>query len=94
MNRTTLFTVLFLLALSAAGFFWYRRLEIPAEPGSVSGGDTNRFIRTLAEVRRLRGIDIDTSVFQDRFFQELIPPKEIPRPEAKPGRENPFAPFR
>jgi hypothetical protein len=51
-------------------------------------------MRTLSEVRRLQGIDIDTTIFQDRFFRELAPPKEIPRPEAKPGRENPFAPFR
>ena len=94
MNRTTLFTVFFLLILAGTGFFWYRYLQISSEPGAVAGGEQDRFIRTLAQVRRLQGIDIDTSLFQDRFFRELAPPKEIPQPEVKPGRENPFAPFR
>lgn len=94
MNRNTLFTAFFLLILASTGFVWYRYLQTPPQVESTTGTEQERFVRTLAQVRRLQGIDIDTSLFQDRFFRELAPPKEIPQAEVKPGRENPFAPFR
>lgn len=91
MNRNTVFTLVFVILLGVIGYMWYGYLGAPTD---TDGAEQASFTKTLAEVRRLKNLKLDTSVFQDRFFLDLEEPQEIPQPEVKPGRENPFAPFR
>lgn len=91
MNRNTLFTLVFLVLLGLIGYMWYRYLDTGTD---AAAEDRQQFARTLAEVRRLKNLQLDTSLFQDRFFRDLEEPQEVPQPEVTPGRTNPFAPFR
>ncbi|HXK38901.1 MAG: hypothetical protein A3J10_03635 [Candidatus Sungbacteria bacterium RIFCSPLOWO2_02_FULL_54_10] len=91
MNRNTFFSLALVVLLGVIGYTWYGYLETP-----VPGADTERasFSKILTEVRLLKTLDLDTSLFQDRFFRDLEEPQEIPQPDVTPGRENPFAPFK
>lgn len=90
MNRSTIFSFVFLLIIGAVGYMWYNYLEAPA------GGEAERarFTKAFAEVRRLKSLELDTSLFQERFFRDLQAPVEVSQPDVPLGRENPFAPFR
>lgn len=90
MNRNTLFSLVLVILLGVIGYTWYGYLETSPETEAEHAS----FSKTLAEVRRLKTLDLDTSLFQDRFFRDLEEPQEIPQPEITPGRENPFAPFK
>lgn len=90
MTRNTLFSFLFIGLLVLIGYMWYGYLAAPAGTGEERAS----FAKSLAEVRRLKNLELDTSIFQDRFFLDLEEPQEVPEPEVTPGRENPFAPFR
>lgn len=91
MNRNTIFTFVFLVLIGFIGYTWYRYLDTSPE---TAAEDQQRFAQSLADVRRLKNLQLDTSLFQDRFFRDLEEPQEIPQPEVEPGRTNPFAPFR
>ncbi len=90
MNRNTLFSLVLVALLGVIGYTWYGYLGATPE----TEGESASFSKTLAEIRRLKTLDLDTSLFQDRFFLDLVEPQEIPQPEITPGRENPFAPFK
>ena len=90
MNRNTLFSLVLVALLGVIGYTWYGYLGATPETEAERAG----FSKTLAEIRRLKTLDLDTSLFQDRFFLDLVEPQEIPQPEITPGRENPFAPFK
>lgn len=92
MNRNTLFSFVFVGLLIFIGYLWYGYVAAPADTGT--GEAQASFAKSLAEVRRLKNLDLDTSLFQDRFFLDLEEPQEIPEPEVTPGRGNPFAPFK
>lgn len=90
MNRGTIFVFIFIILLALIGYTWYNYSRQPADtPAPQAESD-----KTVVEVRRLKNLELDTSLFQDRFFRDLTEPKEKVEPEATPGRENPFAPFR
>lgn len=91
MNRNTIFTLVFVIILGVMAYMWYGYLALPTD---TDGAEQASFTKTLAEVRRLKNLKLDTSIFQDRFFLDLEEPQEIPQPAVEPGRENPFAPFR
>lgn len=90
MNKNTLFSLIFVALLGLIGYIWYGYLETPSD----TAAEGPQFSKTLAEVRRLKNLELDTSLFEDRFFRDLEEPQEIPQPEVTPGRENPFAPFK
>ena len=90
MNKNTLFSLVFVALLGLIGYTWYGYLGTPVEQNAERAS----FSSTLAEVRRLKTLDLDTSLFQDRFFRDLEEPEIAPEPEVTPGRENPFAPFK
>ena len=73
------------------GYAWYSYFQTP---GGSEVQERARSTKALAEVRRLKSLQLDTSLFQDRFFRELEAPREISQPDVPLGRTNPFAPFR
>ncbi|MEK7541777.1 MAG: hypothetical protein AAB533_02945 [Patescibacteria group bacterium] len=92
MSRNTFFSLVFVALLILIGYTWYRYLGAPADTGATE--QPASFSKALAEVRRLKNLELDTPLFQDRFFRELEEPQEISEPDVTPGRENPFAPFK
>ena len=90
MNRNNLFTILFVVLLGGIGYAWYSTIRSPAE--TLPAGSS--FTQSIAQLARLRTIDIDTTIFQDPVFTSLeAPPVPIEAP-VTPGRTNPFLKFR
>ena len=71
---------------------WYRYWSAPA-PDAVQTQPEDEFVRTLAEVSRRKNLNLDTSLFQDRFFMQLVSHQGPLDQSVVPGRSNPFAPF-
>ncbi len=96
MQRQTLFIILFILLLSAIGFVWLRYWNAP--PATIgTGAEEAPAAPRLQELRRLKKVELDTSLFRDPFFRSLtfpVPPGGVaPGSESVPGRANPFLPF-
>lgn len=89
MNRQGIFSLILVLVLGITGYLWYQYLR--SSPGQE--GESSRLAARLSEVSRFRNVQLDTSIFQDRFFNSLTLPQEAPELEVTPGRSNPFAPF-
>jgi len=90
MNRNTIFVLVFIVLLLGIGYTWYGYLQTTVDTQVPQV----EFTKVLAEVRRLKNLEIDTALFQERFFRELTAFQQTPQPEVTVGRENPFAPFR
>lgn len=90
MNRNNLFTLLFIVLLGAIGATWYYYRR----PQDERAFPREEFTRSIAQLERLRTIDIDTTIFQDPVFTSLEAPPELPEAEVTPGRPNPFLNFR
>lgn len=95
---------------AAVWFFFFRsaaptdRATIPAKPVASSNPDVQRIKQELADLRRLKELQLDTSILKNPFLQSLeplrIPPPVGGQPGATttptlttPGRSNPFVPF-
>lgn len=92
MNRQTISTIIFIISLVATAYVWYRYKQYT--PLDDKKAEIRSDITTsLSELRRLREIKLDTSIFQDKFFQTLSSPPSLPLQEAIIGRQNPFTPF-
>lgn len=89
MSRNTVFTILFVVLIGTIGYTWYYYWQSPSAGAPVQ----EEFVRSIAQVQRLKDLDIDTSLFQDKAFMELEAPPEFVEPEIIPGRSNPFASF-
>ncbi|QQG45675.1 MAG: hypothetical protein HYW89_02020 [Candidatus Sungiibacteriota bacterium] len=87
-KQTTLLIIVFIIIVAATGYLWFG-LSGPA----VENAGGEEFSVRLAELRRLKNLQLDTSVLEDQFFRSLELPQETPLPEVKIGRINPFAPF-
>lgn len=88
MNRQLVLLILFIVILATIGFLWLRYSQTPPTAEVETG-----FGARLVELRRLKDLKLDIAVFQDKFFRSLELPREVPEPELKVGRNNPFAPF-
>ncbi len=92
MKRSTLFTIIFIVMLGVIGYIWYGYWQTPAaDTGAATQDD---FSRTLAQVARLKNLNLDTSLFHERSFTDLEAPTIPPEPDITPGRPNPFAAFK
>ena len=89
MRRNTFLTIVFLGLLAGLGYLWYGYYSGSGEP--AASGVSTEFSDTLASVRRFKNLELDTSLFQDRFFLALESPQPLPQPEGTPGRTNPFS---
>ena len=99
MKHITLIAVVVLVL--GGGFFIWQRSTPEEEPIQISNPELEATINNL---RRLKTIQLDTSLFEDPFFASLaLPTTEplgsldqdgslIPFP-TKQGRPNPFLPF-
>ena len=92
MTRNTVLMVVFLGLLAALGYLWYGYYSGAGE--QASSGAATEFSTTLASVRRFKNLELDTSLFEDRFFLALESPLPLPQPEGAPGRPNPFTVFK
>ncbi len=92
MSKLTIFVILVVVA--ALGVIWYFYFYSPAAigPGEEAAAVQSEFEARLADLRRLKNLQIDTSVLRDEFFQSLAYPAISPS-EVTPGRPNPFLPF-
>lgn len=110
MNRKTLIITVALLAVAGIWFFFFR--SSPAEDGISttnigfvsSNPDVQRIEQELADLRRLKDLQIDTNILKNPFLQSLEPVRTPPSsgfqnngtttPSYRtPGRPNPFLPF-
>ena len=95
MNRQTILIVIVILMLAGAAFIWSRYSQT-----TPVVEETEDFDIDISELRRLKTINLDTSVLQEPFFRSLETPVEtvtqptVPTsPDTKTGRTNPFTPF-
>lgn len=95
MNRQTILLIIALVALGSTGYLWVRYSKLrPAQDLDVKKEKSDEYTeRLLSEVKRLRKVQLDTSLFQDRLFQSLKEPPAPLETAVTPGRTNPFAPF-
>ncbi len=90
------------LAVSIAGviFNFYRYSKIA--PQVDTGSSESEFGQNLSDVRRLKTLKLDISLFQNSIFKSLelsegtsagLTSTSTPGSTGTPGRTNPFAPF-
>lgn len=87
MTRTTPFTILVVLLLAGAGAIAYIG-STPLVPSPMR--DHHAIDATIARLRPLAAIRIDTSIFQQEAFTFFLLPDTPPLPTVTPGRNNPF----
>lgn len=93
MRRSTLFAIIFIAILGVIGYIWYGYWQTPVA-GTEESVTEDDFTRTLAQVARLKNLNLDTSLFRERAFTDLESPQIPPEPDITPGRPNPFAAFK
>ena len=86
MKNTFSLILIIALVASIGGVYWYRTtLERPAELPSVPTGSA------LELIERLHRINLDTMLFQDRAFLDLVSFVPPPIENLKLGNPNPFS---
>jgi len=95
MNKRTILVFTAIAALMISGVIWYKYATTePGSSGNKFAGGNSQVETDLIQLRRLRKIGLDTSIFQDRLFRDLNPPPLNAQQSVKSGRTNPFIPFR
>lgn len=94
MNRQTIILILVVILFGGIGFVWYRYLqtlppepEIPTETKAATENALN-----LAELRRLKTLNLDTTILENPLFRSLETTAETFTPDIAPGNINPFVP--
>lgn len=95
MNRQTLFYITLIVVLLSIGYVWFRYSRAPTVV--PTGDDAGEMFETrLSQLRYLKDLQLDISIFQNPLFKTLKAPETIPaisQPVIKQGRTNPFLPF-
>lgn len=73
------------------GYFVYQNFQSQPE-SALNLQAQGEFQNRLAELQRLKELKLDTSIFQDKFFQTLQLPEKPSEQPLTPGRPNPFFP--
>lgn len=93
--RQTIFTIIFVVLIVGIGYVWYN--ASPASTGPETETPPTGITSTrLAELQRLRTLQLDISILKDPIFNSLQSPIEVvgtPVTQVQSGRVNPFAPF-
>lgn len=111
MSRQRLILIIVILVFGAAGLWFYfqssstsstdNAAATPDQIAVSSNPDIQRIEQNLADLRRLKDLQLDTSILKNPFLQTLEPPR-IPAPapggigtstQTNAGRPNPFLPF-
>ena len=100
MNRQALIIGVIVAVLIGTGiWFFYFRSPAPAPEVTTvisSNSDVQRIEQELANLRRLKDLQIDTSILKNPFLQSLealSTPQTGTTTHPTPGRANPFLPF-
>lgn len=92
MERRHILIIILVLILIGGGYYAYTRRSViltqtPQAPTNTQYGENVR------ELRRLKSLSFDTSVFSDPRFRALKEPPPPPVASITFGRENPFLPL-
>lgn len=95
MNRKIILVIVLVLALLGTAFiFYFNYFKGPA--GTAAPAPAAREPQgRLAELRRIKSLDLDTPVLKDPKFvslEELSVEAQL-KEDTTPGRQNPFLPF-
>lgn len=90
MNRQNILTIIFVIALGLAGYFWYTYSQ--SEPATFEGGAGIQAVN-LGDYAKVESLAPDLTLFSDPLFKALVPLPIPPRATTTPGRLNPFVPF-
>ena len=91
--RQTIFIIIFILILGIGGYYLYQNSGLSAGQTVAETSETRATIETrLADLRRLKDLQLDTSILQNRFFLSLQPTQPATTIDAKTGKPNPFLP--
>ncbi|MBI3442785.1 MAG: DUF2749 domain-containing protein [Candidatus Sungbacteria bacterium] len=119
MSRQTLIIIVIAVLFGGAGlwfFYFQSSSSTDATPTDARATDQNisanpdvqRIEQELVDLRRLKDLQLDTSILKNQFLQSLEPLKTPPSPPpvqnngttttlspsyTTPGRSNPFLPF-
>mgnify|MGYP001582343910 CR=1 FL=1 len=99
--------IVILLAGAGAWFYYFQAkssVEQALSPAQTVIADIQTIERELADLRRLKTIQLDTAVLKDPFLQSLQSPQMLlsadplatsapPSRNITPGRPDPFIPF-
>ncbi len=91
-NRQNILTVVFVVALGLAGYFWYTYSQSqPAisEQGGVGGIEAIN----LGDYAKVETLAPDLTLFTNPLFKALVPLPVPSSATSSPGRVNPFVPF-
>ncbi|MBU6414849.1 hypothetical protein KGQ34_01220 [Patescibacteria group bacterium] len=90
MSRQNLLTVIFIVALGLAGYFWYTYSQ--SQP-VVSEGNGGMQTMDLGDYAKVESLAPDLTLFANPLFKALTPLPVPLRATTTPGRANPFVPF-
>ncbi len=104
MSRQTLSIIVVILVFGGAGLWFFYFQSLPDESAATGQGiissnpDVQRIEQELTDLRRLKDLQIDTSILKNPFLQALEPSR-VPTQSigatttTTSGRTNPFLPF-
>ena len=92
MGKQTILLIIIVGALLGTGYFLYQYFQSGPALQALPRTETEFQIK-LAELKRLKELRLDTSIFQDQFFRTLEPPEIPAETPLTPGRNNPFLAF-
>jgi cytoskeletal protein RodZ len=94
MNRQTISTVLLIVILGAIGYIWFYYFQPVSNEKQETQANYIKELRTdVVRLRKIKAVKLDTTVFQDSFFQSLQAPLIPIVSTSTTGRRNPFIPF-
>ena len=89
MNRKTVLNSIIALSLLVTAYVLFSYIS-SSKPEEALPQEPNEFEAHLAELQRLKQLDLDTTILDDSFFQGLREPRAIPPLDRETGRSNPF----
>lgn len=89
MNKQTILISILVISFLATAVVWISYTPPPAKEEPETS-ETTDIEGQLAELKRLKEIELDTAILSDSFFQELQEPQEVPPLDKTAGRKNPF----
>jgi hypothetical protein len=92
MSKQTILFILLVAVLAGGLYFWFQYFA--GETTTEEIVEDAELEARLTELKRLKEIKLDTAIFQDPQFKNLVLPQVTgTTTEVKPGRANPFLPF-
>lgn len=92
MTKQMVLSIIIAMTLLGTAYFLYQYSQSGPALEVLPQTETE-FQTRLAELKRLKELRLDTSIFQDQFFRTLEVPEKSAETPLTPGRSNPFLPF-